>query len=106
MKTDEAIFILGQEVKGQLYDRHPYLDEAIEHAIDCMKRSPWQPIESAPISNGSKTFLVNIKGHGQVVAFRFENGQFWNASKQWGGGQEYLKPTHWMPLPDAPKEGE
>lgn len=79
------------------------IDKSIDHLHAKGLLNVWNyDMDSAPISNGSKTFLVMIPGHGEVVAYRLENGQFFNASKQLGGGQAYLKPTAWMPLPKLP----
>ncbi len=74
-----------------------YADAVAADAV--RNHNPWRPIETAPKSNGSKTFLVYITGHGSCVAFRGEDGRIYNASKGFMG--EIFKPTHWKHL-DAP----
>jgi hypothetical protein len=49
----------------------------------------------------SKMVLAWIKGHGRCFALRYDNGK----GEQWfSGGVEQPDITHWMPLPEAPKE--
>lgn len=61
----------------------------------------WFPIESAP------------KDGTEVLAYLFEDYSpqpvYWaDGAKGWYSDVacKYVMPTHWMPLPDAPKEGE
>lgn len=61
--------------------------------------SEWQPIETAPLSNGSNAFLAFIPGHGCSVCNRHMSGVvFSNAT-----GRVVSRATHWQPLPDPPK---
>jgi hypothetical protein len=78
--------------------------------------SGWQPIETAPrdgtpilgwcsrwpvpvsVCRASRDYYGNFLGsfepEGAVVEMRLR------------GTTQYARPTHWMPLPAAPKEGE
>jgi len=58
----------------------------------------WQPIETAPMSNGSYPFLAHIPGHGQCVCARSVSGVVYSKS----GDRTIYKATHWMPLPAPP----
>jgi hypothetical protein len=63
--------------------------------------SAWQPIESAPLDG---TFLVHMNDGSMHVAKRL--GHLKN-SMVIGGAFNFdrsEKPTHWMPLPAAPRD--
>lgn len=66
----------------------------------------WQSIETAP-ENGAK-ILVYTKGGVCQVYWGGEYKPYWNTSVCEGeqGYAAYLRfdPTHWMPLPESPKE--
>lgn len=50
----------------------------------------------------SKLVLAWIPDHGRCFALRYDNGK----GEQWfSGGVEQPDITHWMPLPEPPKEG-
>ena len=61
----------------------------------------WQPIKSAPKDNTKVLIYVpskTINGHDYdaiIMVSRFK-GYWWDAA--------HLKPTHWMPLPEPPKD--
>jgi hypothetical protein len=98
------------------------LNQALSHAIDVMKASEvsndWQPIETAPME-GSFVLLTGGKfcsnweknqPKPDFVIGRWENDPRWEGD--WiiyydlTGCGRYYDPTHWMPLPQPPKEGE
>ncbi len=103
MNTNEAIEILEREKYGQLYARHKYLDEAIDHVIEVMKRGQWIPIESAP-KDGTRVLLFAGKWILGTSSVPYIGG--W--SEKWQCFKNELmndcKPTHWMPLPEPPQE--
>lgn len=71
---------------------------ALIAAIAALKATGWQPIESAPLGD----FLVVIKGW--VTAAYRNHGE---PIKSAGLHEPFVhQPTHWMPLPQPPKESE
>ena len=57
----------------------------------------WQPIETAP-KNGEMILL------GVDSGFRFfAQSSFWMA-RRWVYWEHFLKPTHWMPMPEPPED--
>jgi hypothetical protein len=68
----------------------------------------WQPIETAPIEpfNKEKWFerhspsLLVFANYIQIASYGYtERGK-----GRWIGGLGVIAPTHWMPLPNKPKE--
>ena len=94
MTHDEAIKTLRalRDVTGGL------CREAVETALKVMERDRWISVEDSYPEPGS------------VVLCHFKNGKF--AVSFWGNWKwqdiydfsEYLAVTHWMPLPEPPKE--
>jgi hypothetical protein len=55
----------------------------------------WRPIGTAPV-DGTEVLVWDKAGFADVA--------YWNVlSLSWSNGDHTLKPTHWMPLPEAPK---
>lgn len=89
-------------------DRQAYFDAASKWFQDRHLRalSPaepaqdeqWRDIKSAPVSNGSQTFLTYITGHGSSVCYKTPSGHICSNST----GKIIHRATHWMPLPAAP----
>lgn len=69
-----------------------------EKAEEALRKSEWQPIDTAPTSNGSVAFLAFIPGHGQCVCARSVLGRVYSIS----GGRVVHKATHWTHLPSPP----
>jgi len=74
------------------------------------KRPLWQPIETAP-KDGTEILVYGI-ATGELGGVH-EEPEVWKVSwffKDWSlcGGEGYSvwvdSPTHWMPLPEAPRE--
>jgi hypothetical protein len=70
----------------------------------------WQPIETAP-KDGTR-FLAffplekNDEYYAQIVIIRWSYYKRWE-SAEYGGELDYefdSQPTHWMPLPNPPKQ--
>jgi hypothetical protein len=59
----------------------------------------WQPIDTAPISNGSNAFLVHITGHGASVCYAGAARFIYSVAT----GKRVHRATHWMPLPEPPQ---
>lgn len=70
--------------------------QALTYTIEIMKRSEWQPIESAP-KDGTKIITTCVDRYPRDL---FCDKYFQN-EKRWSCGG---KPTHWMPLPPAPEK--
>lgn len=114
MNTHEATEILDKYKKwreegsplsigdsGMLYT--PYqIGEALSHAIEVMKRSEWQPIETAP-RDGTRIRCLVINDefilHWEQEDDEYPAGWCDDDKTDWN-------PTHWMPLPDAPEVGD
>lgn len=62
--------------------------------------SEWKPIDTAP-TNGRSFLVFDMMPHRKrvVVAERTFYGEVLSVP-----GRYQLHPTHWMPLPDPPKE--
>jgi len=60
----------------------------------------WQPIETAPVSNGSNRFLAHIIGHGPCVCYASAGRYIYGVQT----GKRIHGATHWMPLPAPPKQ--
>ena len=64
------------------------------------KAEAWRPLADAP----KEKFVLLCNADGEmVVAKQSQHGTRWDRS---GKPARIYKPTHWMPLPDAPAEGE
>ena len=80
----------------------------MNRAIEAVKVSPWQPIETAPRDG---TFLI-LAYYCQRSAGGFEIGAWQTPPDGRPSGwytsgfrslEAWLDPTHWMPLPDPPQ---
>jgi len=101
--TREKLF-----TKSDIAAELAYRDKII---ADLKEKTKWHPIETAP--KGGHTILVDMMGvtilliteHGDVVSGnwmcdRYGFGQWFD----YGSKPIGQKVTHWMPLPDTPKE--
>lgn len=69
----------------------------------------WQPIATAPktpLPNGEETQVLVCEGEIMYVAFWHDGCGLWMDPGIPGDheDQRFNKPTHWMPLPEPPKE--
>ena len=65
--------------------------------------SKWQPISTAP-KDGTRILIANAKA---VATAGWENSIWWSKCGGWSDDDDLTAaepPTHWMPLPDVPKE--
>jgi hypothetical protein len=72
--------------------------------------SKWQPIETAP-KNGNRLLLCEAGwidvGYWRVDLNGPDTGEGWTCERVQSWGYEeyaYCKPSHWMPLPEAPAQ--
>ena len=84
--------------------------------VESLRGNGWQPITTAP----KETELLvgrNVNGEWRICqsGFYFDAGNeregepaywFWHCDWDNGGVTENEGPTHWMPLPAGPAEGE
>ena len=83
-----------------------YIDD-LDAAWNRRAMHQWQPIETAPKDGGK---IIVYPFFGKVVVAEHVNlpyikkGWFVNDSSQDGLGYENVKLTHWMPLPQSPKD--
>ena len=61
----------------------------------------WQPIETA--SNGDEYALLYSPAHGRVIGAHVV-GDVWHLVGVGCVTDASERPTHWMPLPDPPRE--
>lgn len=62
----------------------------------------WQPIETAP--KDGTTVLVELAGDPPTTAYFSEEWGWLLATPGGGATDRRCNPTHWMPLPESPKE--
>ena len=80
-------------------DNHTHRGDDV-HSVEMAMRDydegvmGWQPIETAP---AAVTLLLFVDPY-ILTGVRFRNA--------WMNRGEHIAPTHWMPLPAAPTEGE
>jgi hypothetical protein len=65
------------------------------------QQQQWQPIESAP-KDGTR-ILIYVPNHGCAYACGFENG-LWQTGITELGFRNRSLPSHWMTIPEPPKE--
>jgi len=67
----------------------------------------WQPIETAPIEKPVDLWVIDKDGDGCRICGAVFKGNSWVTGFDDEYGTHYLDyttfPTHWMPLPPAPK---
>lgn len=92
MITDREV----EEIKGLL--------RQILAAVKPRGEGDWRPIESAP-KDGTRILLFDVSPHvGYWRASRVANKDLYPDSWVETGSRHRVDPTHWQPLPPAPKE--
>ena len=61
----------------------------------------WQPIETAP-RDGTEILVIESAGGCYVANWQSLDGWVWAYDNM--DGPTCTNPTHWMPLPEPPKE--
>ena len=80
------------------YDHGRLIEQALDRIEELEAKLAWQPIETAP--SDYLLFYGNTRHDVGVVftGWKAQNGLFYEDKGQ------LVKPTHWMPLPDAPSQ--
>jgi hypothetical protein len=70
----------------------------------------WQPIKTAPLNISVLVFLPNAEHYGpgiyRAMHVDMVTGRRWMTTA-WACGRDLsppMRPTHWMPLPEPPKD--
>ena len=61
----------------------------------------WQPIETAP---KDRTEILAVRDKEIKIVFWYPHLKEWGSQEDWADDGTW-EPTHWMPLPEPPKEG-
>ena len=100
MTIDRAIEILNPE-PWEHYDGMDEVNEACRMGMEALERSKWIPCsERLPEICETANYLAYLPSYGAayVVAYYPDLGE-------WICGGLPVTVTHWMPLPEPPKEG-
>lgn len=113
MTIDRAIEILNLE-RREHYDSLDEVNEACRMGMEALERQRWIPVsDKLPVlPNGDwqqRTFIVCAKGHVFPLSYEREYVRGKAVERwKWMWNRIYDKTeaiTHWMPLPEPPKEG-
>jgi hypothetical protein len=100
MKVDRAIEILNPEHREH-YDGMDEVNEACRMGMEALERARWIPCSERLPQKGKYVLLWSEDSPGVFTGVyfceRFIVNGFW-------GKVEDLSITHWMPLPELPKE--
>lgn len=115
LPIDDAILILKEEQKQRADSYTTHLAHggksdpaeevdlcALEMAISALEQTKWIPVtERLPEDSGMYIVTAN-DGHAHRVTFVIwqKRNKIWNLT----GARSYWRVTHWMPLPEPPKE--
>lgn len=106
-KTPERIWAGLQDGYGTWHESYDFVDRVEYIRADLVPQ--WKPIETAP-KDGTHIPLYFPSYHeGKVDVYYFTEGYDYEGS--WDGLEGYSpigdyedQPTHWMPLPEGPKD--
>ena len=102
MKIDRAIEILDPEHREN-YDGMDEVNEACRMGMEALERTRWIPCsDRLPEKNDQWVLCLCVSGAIEVLKFDYT---MWNWDAQYPGRcymENYV--THWMPLPQLPKE--
>ena len=102
MTIDRAIEILDPE-HWEIYDGVDEVNEACRMGMEALERTRWIPCsERLPEKNDQWVLCLCVSGAIEVLKFDYT---MWNWDAQYPGRcymENYV--THWMPLPQLPKE--
>ena len=102
MKIERAIEILDPEHREN-YDGMDEVNEACRMGMEALERTRWIPCsERLPDENDRWVLCLCVSGAMEVLKFDYT---MWNWDAQYPGRgymENYV--THWMPLPQLPKE--
>lgn len=111
--VEEILVCLGnerayREIIGAKKEDNPDWIDLLECALTALKSNGWQPIESCPDDYSEVLFFIG----GRTVNGRFmkrKDGNIWEINGT-SAHEKLMRqlmrpiPTHWMPLPQPPKE--
>jgi hypothetical protein len=102
MTIDRAIEILDPEHR-ECYDGLDEVNEACRMGMEALKRTRWIPVtERLPEDPVKKVLIFVPHSHGNIVDVgRYLGADGW-VPEGWYLTQNAV--THWMPLPEPPKE--
>ena len=102
MTIDRAIEILDPEHREN-YDGMDEVNEACRMGMEALERTRWIPCsDRLPEKNDQWVLCLCVSGAIEVLKFDYT---MWNWDAQYPGRcymENYV--THWMPLPQLPKE--
>lgn len=109
MTNDEVIAVL-EALRGfksrVILTTDRDVDEALDHAIACLREREWQPIETAP-KDGTRIIVTRRKYPAEFFApiriVRWANRNGWRYTRY---KTLPFKPDFWQPLPQPPREGD
>ena len=87
LKKDLSRFYDGEVVARQLIDEQPTVDD-------------WISIKDRLPERGTRCLIYAAQGKAHYTSIANFNGYYFGLS----GRRAYWKVTHWMPLPEPPKE--
>ena len=101
MTNQEAIEIL-EHMETNEFDEPIVCDRAIEKAIEAL-RAGWISVKDA-LPKDAGTYII-VDHYGNVMSRHFCKSQgkfagYWH----FNGSAKYGNPTHWMKMPEPPKE--
>lgn len=111
MKTPEEIKKLLANHKGCIYDGEALMADALEYIRQLEAQLPkWINVEEGlpeesdivlVIANGKPRENITLHNAFLMASYWGEEGWIADGFEGW----DALQVTHWMPLPEAPKEG-
>lgn len=106
MTIEEAIRVLDPETGFKEVSKYPTCDDSINACIeagwlaaDALRKRQWISVKDRLPEKGERVLITN--GGFVCESFLATNGE-------WQRGEVdlfFMKPTHWQPLPEPPKEG-
>lgn len=92
----------SQKIAGQKFDFLAGYQAAKDHNADASKMV-WISVKDR-LPDKDQTVLIYTDGHETYLAKIYEDGEAWPVSNSCGCCGTEEKFTHWMPLPQPPKE--
>lgn len=106
----EELTELAFGVGGKTDNDILYLRKTIRKALETPRADAWQPIETAPkdgtriLTIGEEGFAITKWKDDLQMWFKYYTTSKCNLKKP--VGNPLYKPTHWMPLPQPPKDNQ
>lgn len=108
--VEEILVCLGnerayREIIGAKKEDNPDWIDLLERALTALKAQGWQPISTAP--RDERLIVLRIGNERPFVGYHvFDEDETGKRSAWMDADESFLeyKPTHWMPLPQPPRE--